>query len=203
MTTVANVPNLVTAVAVLEDAAGLRGGEDVLVLGASGGLGGVFPAVARALGARSVTGVVRGPASVPAARERGFDEVLTTDELAGLDQRFHVIVEPVGGAARSAALRLLRPLGRMVVVGNASDTDQVLVGTNDLWIENAGVVGLNIAGLLGAEPERVGALADRALEVLADSNAVLPHEVLPLADASQAHRRLESRSVTRRLVLAP
>ena len=129
--------------------------------------------------------------------------MLTTDELAGLDQRFHVIVEPVGGAARSAALRLLRPLGRMVVVGNASDTDQVLVGTNDLWIENAGVVGLNIAGLLGAEPERVGALADRALEVLADSNPVQPQEDMPLADASQAHRRLESRSVTRRLVLAP
>lgn len=202
-TAVANVPNLVTAVAALEDAAGLRPGDDVLVLGASGGLAGAFPAVAKSLGARSVTGVVGSSASAATARARGFDDVLTTDELAGLDRRFQVIVEPVGGPARSAALRLLRPLGRMVVVGNASDTEQLLVGTNDLWIGNAGVVGLNIAGLLAAEPERVADLASRALDILARSNACVPAEVLPLAEAAEAHRRLEARSVAGRLVLEP
>lgn len=200
---VAHVPNLVTAIAVLRDAARIQPGDDVLVLGASGGLGGAFPAVAKSLGAGSVVGVVGRTTSIPSALARGFDEVLTPDQLAGLGDRFQVIVDPVGASARAEALRLLKPLGRMVIVGNASGAEQLLVGTNDLWIGNAGVIGLNIAGLLEAEPERIPDLAANALEVLARDEARLPVDVLPLAEAAEAHRRLESRSVTGRLVLAP
>ena len=141
--------------------------------------------------------------SIPSALARGFDEVLTPDQLARLGDRFQVIVDPVGASARAEALRLLKPLGRMVIVGNASGADQLLVGTNDLWIGNAGVIGLNIAGLLEAEPERIPDLAENALEVLTRDEARLPVDVLPLAEAADAHRRLESRSVTGRLVLAP
>ncbi|WP_026939948.1 quinone oxidoreductase family protein [Humibacter albus] len=200
---VANVPNVVTAIAVLEDAARMQPGDDALVLGASGGLGGAFPMVAQSLGAGSVIGVVGSATSVPAAQARGFDEVLTADQVAGSNARFQVIIDPVGGPIRERALSLLRPLGRMVVVGNASGAEQLLIGTNDLWIGNAGVVGLNIAGLLAAEPERIPGLAARALDVLSNEDARLPVEVLPLAEAAEAHRRLESRSVAGRVVLAP
>ncbi|HWD63094.1 MAG TPA: zinc-binding dehydrogenase [Humibacter sp.] len=200
---VGNVPNLVTALAVLEDAVRMRPGDDVLVLGASGGLGGVFAGVARALGAASVTGVVSRASRIPDAQARGFDEVVTVDQLTGLDAHFHVVVDPVGGAARTAALALLRPLGRMAVVGNASDEDQVLVGTNDLWIGNTGIIGLNIAALLSAEPERAAPLASRALNLLQRSDIAQPVETLPLEHAAESHRRLESRSVHGRLALTP
>jgi NADPH2:quinone reductase len=56
---VAAVPNAATAYAAPTELAHLKPGERVLVYGALGGLASAFPAVARILGAASVTGTVR------------------------------------------------------------------------------------------------------------------------------------------------
>ena len=200
---VAAVPNVVTALAALGDAARMRPGDDVLVFGATGGLGSVFPGVANSLGARTVTAVVTRPENVGRARAYGFTEVILMDEIGDAMQTFDVVVDPVGGAARQAALSLLRPLGRVVAVGNASDAEQISVGTNDLWLGNAGVVGLNIAGLLATEPERARILATRAIDLILHDRIRTEYETLPLEDAAAAHQRMEDRSVIGRLVLTP
>lgn len=202
-TAVAGIPNVVTALAALDDAARLRAEDEVLVLGATGGLASVFPSVAKALGAGRVTGAVSRAGSVERALALGYDDVLLTDELPHTAARFDVIVDPVGGASRVAALGLLQPLGRLVAVGNASDAEQVLVGTNDLWLSNTGVVGLNIAALLEARPQRVRSLAARAIDLVRAGAVIVPVESLPLEQAAEAHRRLESREAVGRIVLTP
>lgn len=200
---VAAVPNVVTALAALSDAAQMAPGDDVLVHGATGGLASVFPGVARALGAGRVVGVVSRTDNLDRARALGYDEVLLTDDLQASPASFHVVVDPVGGALRTESLRLLRPLGRVVVVGNASGAEDVTIGANDLWLNSTGVVGLSIGGLLAAEPGRGAVLGARAVELVRDHTVVVPYDVLPLDAAPDAHRRLEARSVTGKLVLDP
>jgi NADPH2:quinone reductase len=200
---VATVPNTVTALAALGEAARLRPGEQVLVLGATGGLASVFPAVARASGAGRVVGAVSRAASVQDARDLGYDDVILAEDLSGSGDRFDVIVDPVGGTLRAAALGLLRPLGRLVAVGNASDAEQVMVGTTDIWLSNIGVVGLNIAALIEAEPERARTLAARAVELVRSGEVAVAVDAVPLQAAAEAHRRLENREVRGRIVLTP
>lgn len=200
---VAAVPNVVTALAALADAARMAPGEDVLVHGATGGLASVFPGVARALGAGRVVGVVSRADNLDKAEALGYDEVLLTDDLPASRASFHVVVDAVGGTLRTESLRLLRPLGRVVVVGNASGAQDVNIAANDLWLNSTGVAGLSIAGLLAAEPGRTAALATRAIQLIRDATVTVPYTVLPLHAAAAAHRRLEARSVTGKLVLAP
>jgi len=46
-------------------------------------------------------------------------------------------------------------------------------------------------------------LATRAIQLIRDATVTVPYTVLPLHAAAAAHRRLEARSVTGKLVLAP
>lgn len=199
----ATVPNAVAALATLRDAGRVTGEDRLLVLGATGGLASVFPGIARSLGVTRVVGVVSDPARADDARALGFDDVLLTADLVDHAGRYDVVVDPVGGELRERGLNLLAPLGRLLVVGNASGADDHLVGANRLWLANAGVVGLNIGGPLAAEPDRAAPLARAAVELLAEGRVRVPVTVLPLDRAAEAHRLLEARAVTGKIVLAP
>src|SRR3954468_12227571 len=54
--------------------------------------------------------------------------------LADATERFDVIVDPVGGDVRTRDLALLKPGGRLIVAGNASDDWTHQVDTNQLWL---------------------------------------------------------------------
>jgi NADPH2:quinone reductase len=198
---VAMVPNLVTAIGALTSAAPLQGGESVLVHGAAGGLASALPVVARSLGASRIVGAVGSARKIEAALRCGFDEVYLTEELAERDDRFDLIVDPVGGGLRALSLSLLNPFGRVLVVGNASGEPDFAIGPNALWLANTGVVGFNVGGLLMSQPERARELGTRALGLLADRAVDISVETLPLAHAADAHRRLENREVAGKLVL--
>ena len=200
--------NSSTAFLALDAVARLREGERVLVHAAAGGVGGQLGQVARLLGAGEVVGVVGSEAKVPVAEALGYDEVLLREDW--VDDRnplehgrgFDVIVDQVGGRARHANLRALAPLGRLVVMGNASGEDDVRVSTNELWGTNRAVAGFNLRDLPIHAPAQVGSALRRALEAVATQRLRIPVERLPLAAAAEAHRRIESGSSTGKIVLA-
>ena len=184
---------------------GLRGharldrGQTVLITGASGGVGLHAIQVARALGAR-VVAVTSSQAKVDSLRARGAEEVVVSTDLAfhkqvkqltgGVDVAFDCVGEPT----LNASVRSLKPMGRCVVAGN------VTVSRFEL---NPGLMILNELSLSGTS-----ACSRRDLEQVLDwvtEGAIEPvlDEVLDLDDAVKAHRRLESRGVTGRLVLKP
>jgi len=198
---VATVPNVVTAIGALSLAARIVPGDTVLVLGAAGGLGSVFAGVARSLGAAHVVGVVSSASKAEVARTFGFGDVVLVDDLAQTAERFDIVVDPVGGDVRARSMDLLSPLGRLLAVGNASGSADIAIGSTSLWLSNAGIVGFNVGGLLMAQPHRAAQLADQALDLLKGGEITIPVEVLPLAQAADAHRRLESRAVAGKIVL--
>jgi NADPH2:quinone reductase len=203
---VAALPNAVTAYLALTGVAHLQPGERMLVHGALGGLASVFPGVARSLGASSVVGTAR-RGSLAAARASSvpYDEVVASEDLVDAlgDRRFDVVIDPVGGQVRTDSLRVMAPLGRMLLVGNGSGDWQHTVDTNALWGGNLALLGFSIGYYLPAHPEQVRPAVDAALKVIGQGLVDLHTQTLPLAEAAEAHRRLENGSVGGRILLTP
>ena len=200
---VALLPNTTTAYLALTAVAHMREGDRVLVHGATGGLASVFPAVARSLGASRVLGTVGSSFKAEAARALGYDEVVTHDRFpdAFSDQKFDLIIDPVGGTARLASLDLLAPMGRMVLVGHASTTPEEPIRGNDLWLRSIGVLGFSVGAILAYDPTLARQASQAAINLVQQGALNVPIETLPLAQAAEAHRRLEAREVAGRVIL--
>ncbi|MGK5554946.1 quinone oxidoreductase family protein [Actinomadura kijaniata] len=197
----AGVPsNSTTAFLVLDRVARIEPGESVLVHAAAGGVGSQLGQAARLLGAGRIVGTVGSPAKVEAARAFGYDEVVLRDQ--GPAGPFDVVVDMVGGPSRRASLDLLAPMGRLVVMGNASGADDVGLPANELWFTNRTVSGFNLAAFSAAFPGDAGRALRRAVAAAESGDLRLQVETLPLEEAVEAHRRIESGATTGKLVLA-
>ena len=192
--------NSTTAFLVLDRVARIEPGESVLVHAAAGGVGSQLGQAARLLGAGRIVGTVGSAEKVTIAKAFGYDEVILRDEVADAGE-FDIVVDMVGGAARRTSLDRLAPLGRMVVMGNASGAADVGISANELWLTNKTVSGFNLAAFAGAFPEVAGAGLRRAVQAAAAGDLRVRTEVLRLDEAAEAHRRIESGSTTGKLVL--
>jgi len=106
-----------TALQALRDHARVKAGQQVLILGASGGVGSFAVQLAKALGA-TVTGVCSG-AKLEFVRSLGADEVLdyTRTLLTDLQARFEVVLDIGGNRPVSQLRQLLTNGGTLVMVG--------------------------------------------------------------------------------------
>jgi NADPH2:quinone reductase len=201
MRTAAALPsNSTTAFLVLDRVARVEPGESVLVHAAAGGVGSQLGQAARLLGAGRVVGAVGSEAKIDSAKRFGYDEVILRDRLADAGE-FDVVVDMVGGPARRAGLDRLAPMGRMVVMGNASGAEDVGIPANELWFTNKTVSGFNLAAFAAAFPQETGRALHRAVEAAAKGDLRVRIEALPLVQAVEAHRRIESGATTGKLVL--
>ena len=201
---VSALPNAVTAHLALTRVAHLAKGESVLIHGALGGLASVFPGVARELGAERIVGTAR-TAALPAAAasQLPYDDVVSSDDFPDSlhGERFDVVIDAVGGRLRTESLNVMAPLGRMVLVGNASDDWDNTVDTNAIWHANVGVLGFSIGMYLPTHKEAGRPAAQAALKAIEDGLINIALSELPLEEATEAHRRLEDGPVTGRIVL--
>jgi NADPH:quinone reductase-like Zn-dependent oxidoreductase len=107
-----------TALQALRDHGKVRPGQEVLVIGASGGVGTYAVQIAKAFGA-NVTGVCS-TAKVEMVRSIGADHVIdyTREDFAEGDQRYDLILDDIGGNSSLARLRrALASRGTLVIVG--------------------------------------------------------------------------------------
>lgn len=140
--------------------------DNVLVLGASGGIGVASVQLAKALGAATVIAGVLGPSNAAVARRCGADAVI---DFEGHDLRdglrdavrkatgghgADVVIDPVGGAANVAALRAMDWCGRMVIIGFASG-DIPTIKANYLLVKNIEVLGLQWSDYRDRTPDWV------------------------------------------------
>ncbi|MET8794897.1 zinc-binding dehydrogenase [Nocardia sp. NPDC004568] len=192
--------NSTTAFLVLDRVARIEPGERVLVHAAAGGVGSQLGRAAQLLGAGRVVGTVGSPGKREIAAQFGYDEVILRDELAAAGE-FDIVVDMVGGATRRASLDRLAPMGRMVVMGNASGAADVGLSANELWFTNKTVSGFNLAAFAAAHPAETGAALRRAVGAVTAGELIVRTAALPLDRAAEAHRRIESGSTTGKLVL--
>jgi len=188
----------------------VESGHVVLVHAAAGGVGLLLTQWAKHLGA-TVIGTVGSPEKVAIARRHGCDHVIeyrTEDFVARVKEitggeGCHVVYDGVGKATFPGSLDCLRRFGCFVSYGTPSGS-----------IEPFDITTLAIKGSLYAtwpvlphhlaRREDVLAMSESLFGVVASGAVKVPiHARLPLAEAAEAHRRLESRQTTGSTVLIP
>jgi NADPH:quinone reductase len=92
----------------------------VLVTGASGGVGRFAVQLAKRAGAH-VTAVSRNPERAHGLTELGADEIVHAVEPEG--ERFDLVIEGVGGASLSNAIRRVAPLGTVASFARSDEQD--------------------------------------------------------------------------------
>jgi NADPH:quinone reductase len=195
---VAVVPNAIMAHVALTRVARMAPGESILIHGALGALSAAFPGIARQIGAGRVVGTVRSERTAAAAASKlPYDVIVDSAHLP--DEKFDVIIDPVGGELRT--LDRLAPFGRLLLVGNASGDWQHSIPSNPIWFGNLVVAGFNAGGYLPAHPDTIRPAAEAALSAVPAGLADTEIELLPLADAATAHDRMQNHSANGRLVL--
>jgi NADPH:quinone reductase len=201
--TAATIPsNSTSAILILERVARLSAGERVLIHAAAGGVGSQLGQVARSLQAGSVVGTVGTEEKLAIAQGFGYDDVILRTQLRADARRFDVVVDPVGGSMRRASYDALTLDGRLIAMGNASDTSDVTFGANELWLDGRTIAGFNLAAFAAAAPEQTSAALARAVRAVEDG--VLRVETsaeFALEDAAKAHEQIESGQSTGKMVL--
>lgn len=118
-----------TALQGLRDHGGLKPGHEVLINGASGGVGTYAVQIAKLLGAQ-VTGVCSSH-NVEQARALGADRVIdyTRADFTCDDEHYDVVYDVAAGRSWSELRRILKPEGVYVFVGaGASHTNNIAIG---------------------------------------------------------------------------
>ena len=188
----------------------LKAGHTALVHAAAGGVGLLLVQMAHQLGAR-VIGTVSTEEKAKLAREAGADEVILytqtdfaveTKRLTG-GQGVDVVFDGVGKATFEKSMNALRPRGMMVLYGASSGP-----------VPPVDPMTLSQKGSLFMARTTLAHFTATRDELLARSGAVfgmiaagklkirIAH-TYPLAEAQQAHRDLEGRKTTGKLLLIP
>ena len=186
----------------LRDRAGLKAGESVLVMGASGGLGSAGVQVAKLMGATVIAGA-GAPDRVQAALDLGADygvdyraddltaRVLELTDGRGVDVVFENIADPV---LFPKAFHCVARHGRLVTAGSHGG-GEVTLDVKRLYLYQIAVM-----GSLGFTYDDVVASLDAAAAGKFD---VLIDDLLPLSQAAEAHERVASREGIGKIVLLP
>jgi NADPH:quinone reductase-like Zn-dependent oxidoreductase len=191
----------VTALESVRDGGRVQAGQQVMVIGAAGGIGSFAVQVARASGA-TVTGVCSaGKADL--VRSLGAQDVIdyARDEVDRDGPRYDVIIDTAGCRPLSLLRRALTPRGTLVLVGGGHDAGGLLGGyTRQLRAPLASMLTTrHLRGL--ASRERAQDLEE--LGHLIESGQVTPvvGRTYPLAGAADAIRYLAAGHASGKIVI--
>jgi NADPH2:quinone reductase len=179
-----------------------------LVHAAAGGAGGLIVQMAKASGAR-VIGTVSTDAKAVEVRSLGADEVIVytrqdfETEVKRLTQGrgVDVVYDSVGQTTFDKSLKVLRPRGMMVLFGQSSGPvppfdPGLLNARGSLFLTRP-----SLAHYLATPAELRWRVGELMTLVTSGALRVRVSAIYPLADAARAHRDLESRATTGKLLL--
>lgn len=192
---------LTTAWHMTVERAAVRPGEDVLVIGAGGGVGSMAIQIARLHGAR-VIATAGDATKLERARALGAHDVIDhrTQDIALEVKRLtgkkgvEVAIEHVGGQVFESAVASLARNGRLVTCG-ATIGSQVTLDINVLFGKHLNLKG-SWMGRRAGLVEALRFVRSGALRPVLDAT-------MPLGEARAAHERIEARRQFGKVVLIP
>ena len=186
----------------------VRPGMTVLVHAAAGGVGLLLIQMAKQAGAR-VLGTTSTPEKANLARQYGANEVVlyTQTDFAGRvkelteNRGVDLVLDSVGRATFAGSLQSLAPFGHLIVYGAASGVPEKLNVIGTLMQKSLKVSAFWLFTTLQA-PE----VAERGVRQVVDwvvSGQLRIHIglKLPLAEAANAHRKMEARDTVGKILL--
>jgi len=188
----------------------IQPGDSVLIHAGAGGVGLLLIQIARRLGARIVT-TVSTEEKAALARQAGADEVIlyTKEDFSSRVRELthgkglNAVYDSVGKTTFDGSLACLRPRGTLVLFGGSSGAvppfDLIKLSTmGSLFITRPTLKDYT------ATREELDKRSSDILGWVADGSLQLRIEhTYPLAEAAQAHRDLEGRKTTGKILLIP
>lgn len=199
-----------TAAIALKQAAKIKPGDNVLIEGAAGGVGSFAIQLARLYGAGKIIAAASTPEKRAKAESLGADasvdytqpdwsqEVLRLTDGKGVD----IVIETAGGKVLNEALQAMAPYGRMVFLGQSSG-ESAAVDPWSLTVKNHSVIGFYIGAYLADGQLLMTTVGELFNFVGSGQLKIQVGTVLPLSQAAEAHRLLEGRQTTGKVVLQP
>ncbi len=188
----------------------LKAGDKVLVHAAAGGTGLLIIQMAKMLGA-TVYGTAGTDAKAAIAKEAGADEaiVYTREDFAAEVKRFtdgkgvDVIYDSVGATTFLKGLDIIRPRGMMALFGQSSGPVQpidpnILNGKGSLFLTRP-----SLAHYVQKREELLWRAGDVLKWIDAGKLKLKIDKTYALGDAAEAHRDLEARRTSGKLLLIP
>jgi NADPH2:quinone reductase len=199
-----------TAHYLITDTFPLKSGQTALIHAAAGGVGLLLVQMARNIGARVIATVGTEEKAKLARAAGANDVILYADEDFEAEtkrltngQGVHVVYDGVGQTTFDKDLNILRPRGYLVLFGASSGP----VPPFDLGkLAQKGSLFVTRPTLVNhiASPEELQYRAADVFKMIAEGKLKLRIEHLyPLKEAQQAHRDLEARRTTGKLLLIP
>jgi NADPH:quinone reductase len=188
----------------------LKKGETALIHAAAGGVGLLLVQMAKNIGARAI-GTVGTEEKAKLAREAGADDVIlyTQQDFEVETKRLtdgkgvHVVYDGVGKSTFEKGLNVLRPRGYMVLFGGASGAVSPF---DPIALSQKGSLFLTRPTLVNYIATREE-LEQRSNDVLGSVGAgklkLRIGHVYKLEEVQQAHRDLEGRKTTGKILLTP
>ncbi len=188
----------------------LKRGDACLVHAAAGGVGLLLTQIAKMRGAR-VIGTVSTPEKARLAREAGADETIlyTTQDFEAEVRRWtggkgvQVVYDSVGKTTFAKGFACLAPRGMMALFGQSSGPvgpfdPQVLAQGGSLFLTRP-----SLFQYVAAREELLERAGDVLSWILSGKLKLRIEHVFPLAEAAEAHRALEGRKTTGKILLIP
>jgi NADPH2:quinone reductase len=188
----------------------LKKGQTALVHAAAGGVGLLLVQMAHNIGAR-VIATVSTDEKAKLAREAGAEEIIlyTQQDFEAETKRItggkgvDVVYDSVGKTTFEKGLNILRPRGMMVLFGGSSGAvppfDLIALSQKgSLYVTRP-----SLFNYIATREELVARSSDLFTMIAAEKLKLRIEHVYPLAEAQQAHRDLEGRKTTGKLLLIP
>jgi NADPH:quinone reductase len=188
----------------------LKKGETALIHAAAGGVGLLLVQMAKSIGARAI-GTVGTEDKAKLAREAGAEEVIvyTQQDFEVETKRLtenkgvHVVYDGVGKSTFEKGLNVLRPRGYMVLFGGASGA---VPPFDPIALSQKGSLFLTRPSLIhyiATRQELEQRSSDIFNMIIAGKLKLRIGHVYKLEEVQQAHRDLEGRKTTGKILLVP
>jgi NADPH2:quinone reductase len=188
----------------------LKSGETALVHAAAGGVGLLLIQLIKRIGARAI-GTVSTEAKAALAREAGADELIlyTTQDFESETRRLtdgkgvQVVYDSVGRDTFLKSMSSLAPRGMMALFGQSSGPvpafdPALLAQKGSLFLTRP-----SLAQYAATREELLWRAGELFNWINAGELKLRIEKTFPLADAAEAHRQLEARKTTGKVLLIP
>jgi len=183
----------------------LQAQDNLLVLGASGGVGRTAVEIGRVIGAK-VIAAASSDNKLKEAKIAGADHLIHSLQddlrskvkaLGGAD----VVYDPVGGSLFNSAMRSMNPEGRIIPIGFASG-DIPSIPANILLVKNLDVIGCYWGGYLTFNPKVIRQCLSE-LFIWFEQGLIAPHisSSFPLKEANEALQLMATRQAVGKIVI--
>lgn len=200
-----------TSYKLLADVGRMTHGDTVLIHAAAGGIGTTAIQLAKLLGASTVIGTVSKEEKVATALEAGADFAINTSRENFVEKVLEItqekgvdlILDSIGGRVTEQSLLCLAKYGRLVNFGNASG-ETATIQTTDLTASCRSILGFSFGTTRKHRPETVRDTAKKVFEFLENGSLkIVIGEKFPLEEAGKAHKLMEERGSTGKILLIP